>query len=74
MNVIRLEEIRARDGQTDWGFVSSNEGPALFGCGEEGTEPKGKASDLRVDLHSNPHLWSRHLGSDQRNDIIDTSG
>jgi len=43
-------------------------------CGKEGAEPEGKAFDLLVHLHSNPHLWSRALGSDQKNEITDTSG
>ena len=37
--------------------------------GEEGAEPKGKALDLSIDLHSYPQLWSRALCSDQKNEI-----
>ena len=35
---------------------------------------KVKALFLLVDLCSNPHLWSRTVGSDQKNKIADTSG
>jgi len=40
----------------------------------EGAEPEGKTLDLQVHLRSNPHLWSRALGSDRKNEIADTSG
>ena len=30
--------------------------------------------NLPVSLRSNPHLWSRALGSDRKNKIVDTSG
>ena len=29
---------------------------------------------LLVDLRSNPHLWSQTVGSDRKNEIVDTSG
>ena len=35
---------------------------------------KAKALDLPVDLHSYPHLWSRGLGDDQKDEIAGTSG
>ena len=41
------------DVQTDWGFVSSNEGAVLVSCGEEGAELEGKAFDLLVHLCPN---------------------
>ena len=30
--------------------------------------------ELRVKLRSYPHLWSRAVGSDRKNEIVDTSG
>ena len=33
---------------------------------EEEAEPKGEALDLPVHLHSDPHLWPRAVGSDQK--------
>ena len=44
----------ARDGETDRGFISSDEGTALVSCGEEGGEPKRKAFHLLAYLRSNP--------------------
>ena len=35
--------------------------------------PEGKAFSLRGSLHPNSHLWSRTLGSDQKNKIVCTS-
>ena len=35
----------------------------------EGAKPKGKGLDLPVNLHSYPHIWSRVLGSEQKNEI-----
>jgi len=51
--------VGVRDGQTDRGFVSSNEGAAPVRCGEEGAEPEGEAFRLLLHLCSNPHLWSQ---------------
>lgn len=45
-----------------------------IGHGTEGTMLKGQALDLPVDLHSQPHLWSRALGNEQKNMIWDASG
>jgi len=39
--VHELWQVGARDGQTDWGFISGNEGGALICRGEEGAEPEG---------------------------------
>ena len=38
------------------------------------TEPKGKAVDLPVNLHSKPDLRLGTLGSDQRSVITNSSG
>ena len=54
--------------------VSSDGGSASACRGEEGAEPVGEALDLLVNLHSYPHLSSRTVGSDQKNEIADTSG
>ena len=43
-------------------------------CGEERAEPEGKALCSPVNLCSNPHLCSRTMSSDQKNEIVDTSG
>lgn len=43
-------------------------------CGGGGAEPKCKALNLLVSLRSNPHLWSRTVGSDQKDKIANTSG
>jgi len=32
-------------------------------------EPKGKAFNVLVGLRSNPHLWSRTLGSDRKSKV-----
>ena len=50
--------------------IGAGSAPVLRG--EEGAEPIGKALCLPVDLHSYPHLWSRALGSDQKNKIAGT--
>jgi len=40
---------------------------------EEEAEPEGEAIDLPVNLRSYPHLWSRVVGSDRKNEIANTS-
>ena len=42
--------------------------------GKEGAEPEGEALNLPVKLRSYPHLWSRAVGSDRKNEIANTSG
>lgn len=37
-------------------------------------ECKSKAVDLPATIYSLPHLWSRALGRDQKNEITDTTG
>ena len=44
------------DPQVNCCAIRSDVGSAPVGRGEEGAEPKGKALDLPVDLHSYPHL------------------
>jgi len=41
---------------------------------EEGAEPEGKALDFPVNLRSYPHLWSRVVGSDRKNEIMNPNG
>ena len=41
---------------------------------EEEAKPEGEALDLLVNLRSDPHLWSRVVGSDRKNEIANTSG
>ena len=41
---------------------------------EEEAEPEGEALYLLVNLRSHPHLWSRFVGSDRKNEIANTSG
>ncbi|KAK0153971.1 hypothetical protein N1851_003938 [Merluccius polli] len=43
---------------TDGCSVGSNAGTVLDCCGDEEAELRGKALNLPVNLHSNPHLWS----------------
>lgn len=40
-------------------------------CGEKGAESEGKALDLPINPRSNPQLWPRGLGNDQKNEIAD---
>jgi len=49
------------------GVVSCSEGTAPVCCGKERAETEGEAFNLLVHLCFNPHLWSQHLGSDQKN-------
>ena len=62
------------DRQADLCGGRSNVGSAAVRRGEQDTEPKGTDFNLPVDLHSYPHLWSRALGSDPKNEIAGTSG
>lgn len=48
-------------------------GDALDHRGEDG-EPEAKAFDLPVDLWSAARCWSRAVGCDRKNEIMDTSG
>lgn len=41
---------------------------------EERADLEAEALDLPVDLRSCPDLWSRVLGSEQKDEIADTSG
>ena len=60
--------------EIDWRCSNlSYAGYAPVHRGEEGADPKGEALDLQVNLRSHPHLWSRTLGSDRKNEIADTS-
>lgn len=42
---------------------------AASACHEAGVAPEGKALDIPVHLHSEPHLWSGALGSDRKNEF-----
>lgn len=47
---------------------------AVIGCyAEKRAEPEGKAFDLLVNLHSNPHIWSQALSNDQKNETAHTN-
>jgi len=61
-------------GQTDWSLVSSNEGAAPVHYGEEGAKLAGDAFSLLALFRSNPHLWSRDLGNDRKNEVADAIG
>lgn len=41
--------------------------------GEERSERESEADNLPVDLRSNPHLWSRALGTGRKNEVADSS-
>jgi len=41
--------------------------------GDERAELKGDAVDLPVDPHSNPHIWSWAVGSDQKKTLLNLS-
>lgn len=58
----------------DWCCGSSDADGAPVLRGEERVECKSEALDLPVDLHPYLHLWSGAVGSDQKNEIADTSG
>lgn len=45
----------------------------LVCCGEEETEPKGRALDLPLDLWSYSQLWSRAGGQDPKDKMPDKS-
>lgn len=40
---------------------------------EERSERESEADNLPVDLRSNPHLWSRALGTGRKNEVADSS-
>lgn len=45
-------------------------------CGQEGTrgkESRGEALHLPANLRSSPHLWSRIVGNDIKNEIFELS-
>lgn len=50
----------------DKGRIGSDADTILVHYGEERDESEGEALNLQVNLHSNPHLRSRVLGSHQR--------
>lgn len=56
------------------GRVCSDVVAVLVCHSEERAEPKSKAVNLLVDLCSNPHLFPRAVGSDQKNKTVGTSG
>lgn len=60
--------------QTDQGGRRSDADTIPVRRGEERVESEDEGLDFRDTLHSNPHLWSLHEGSDQKHRITNTRG
>ena len=64
-------QVGVRDGQTNIISCIEDTAPVLYG--KEGVDLEGEAFNLLVRFCSYPHLWSRDLGSERKNEIPDIS-
>ena len=67
------EERIEREIDRHWSSVSSDADAEAVCCCEETAVLEGNAVDLLINLRPNPNLWSLALGSDQKNEVLNTS-